>query len=907
MASTSRPKGRTSILAAVCQALGLPRGTLEGTLRVSANVTTTREGAKGHVRLGLRKGTLGPLGGASLGVSADVDGRALTGSASGLVEGLGGFGATWDTTLDGPPLDLASYEKATGTAEVQVGDVRLALASAALPKSSPIDHLGGHLYARIRLDRDSNQVRIPTITTTVSTDGLALGIAGSNDRIKGIDIVSTDTLDGKSGELSVNARATDTMGDLVETAGSIRLDLDQALREPATALARLLETPLDATVTLPRRQIATWPARVRPDGLTGALGASVRVSGTLHHPTIAGKADLFQLSTNGGFRPVDLHAEGQYEWATRALTLHAAASAAGRQVATGEFLGSVPNGIASWDGRGRIALEDAPLDLLLGMHHMNGGLFGQVNWSRTKDGTGDLGGDIRISNMVTAHESLGTGRILAETTGDVLQASVEFKGGQGTLSLHGTAPLSFQTPFPTLAHDAPIIAKLVTHDFSATALAPFVAGVLTRIDGHVDANVGAEFHPRTDRAGLAWAGGLTGTAAIKDGNVLVDALGLEVRDLSCSVAASAANGATNIAVRDLRGKVRSSKDNLQASADLILQGVELARGTVNLDAKDLPILFRGAPQGRITGKASAKLTRQSDRMLVDIDVPALVANLPQTSTRQVIALGDNPDVSIVQFETPATSENDVMPWRLTINLGNNVSIRRSDVELGISGTPVIELGNKLAMSGSIDLGSGGRVPVLGKVFIVDHGEVFFDTPDPGDPRLDVSASWRAPDDTTVYVDVTGTMQAPNIAVRSDPPLSEAEVYALILGGTNPDSGGTALDASNSGNQSAAAGATALGGSVAAMGVNQLLTNNPLELRVDTTSQSLPRYTAAVRVRENLWFEASEYQQTEYSEGAASDRAVVSGTVDYRFTKRWSLRTEVGTAGGSLDLLWQYRY
>src|SRR5690349_22577179 len=43
--------------------------------------------------------------------------------------------------------------------------------------------------------------------------------------------------------------------------------------------------------------------------------------------------------------------------------------------------------------------------------------------------------------------------------------------------------------------------------------------------------------------------------------------------------------------------------------------------------------------------------------------------------------------------------------------------------------------------------------------------------------------------------------------------------------------------------------TTLFRSVAAMGVNQLLTNNPVQLRVETTSESRPRYTAAVRVRE----------------------------------------------------------
>jgi hypothetical protein len=90
-------------------------------------------------------------------------------------------------------------------------------------------------------------------------------------------------------------------------------------------------------------------------------------------------------------------------------------------------------------------------------------------------------------------------------------------------------------------------------------------------------------------------------------------------------------------------------------------------------------------------------------------------------------------------------------------------------------------------------------------------------------------------------------------------------------------------------------------------LNRLFGQSPVELRVGSTSESKPRYTAAVRIRENLWFEASTYKQTQDASGAASDQSVVSGTIDYRFSRKWSLRTELGTMGGALDLLWQRRY
>jgi hypothetical protein len=387
--------------------------------------------------------------------------------------------------------------------------------------------------------------------------------------------------------------------------------------------------------------------------------------------------------------------------------------------------------------------------------------------------------------------------------------------------------------------------------------------------------------------------------------MFIDVLGLEARDLACTVEAKGEGAETHLAIRDVHGRVRSTNDNVHASADLVLEGTRLVRGSGSLRADALPILVRGAPQGRATGRAVATLSREGETFVVNIELPSLVMQLPQTSGRKVIELGDNPDVSIVQLEK-AVSEAAVAPWRLNVQLGKDVSLRRSDVELGVTGSPVIELGEETLVSGALDLAPGGRIPVLGRQFLIDHGRVVFDTGEPDNPRIEVAASWRVPtSDQVVYVEVTGTLKEGKIALRSDPPLPEPEVFALILGGGSPESEVSSTAPSQTGG--ATGGAMALGGSVAAIGVNQLITNSPVELRVDTAQQSQPRYTAAVRISPNLWFEASEYQQTQNTAGSTATQNVFSGTVDYRFTHRWSLRTEVGTAGGALDLLWQYRY
>ena len=37
---------------------------------------------------------------------------------------------------------------------------------------------------------------------------------------------------------------------------------------------------------------------------------------------------------------------------------------------------------------------------------------------------------------------------------------------------------------------------------------------------------------------------------------------------------------------------------------------------------------------------------------------------------------------------------------------------------------------------------GGRIPALGKAFVIERGLISFDTGDPTDPHLNATASWR---------------------------------------------------------------------------------------------------------------------------------------------------------------------
>ena len=66
----------------------------------------------------------------------------------------------------------------------------------------------------------------------------------------------------------------------------------------------------------------------------------------------------------------------------------------------------------------------------------------------------------------------------------------------------------------------------------------------------------------------------------------------------------------------------------------------------------------------------------------------------------------------------------------------------------------------------------------------------------------------------------------------------------------------------------------------------------------------------MQVSDDVWFEAT-YKTPggghRVEPGASGADKGVSGTVDWRFSRSWSLRSELGTLGAGFDLLWQYRY
>ena len=309
----------------------------------------------------------------------------------------------------------------------------------------------------------------------------------------------------------------------------------------------------------------------------------------------------------------------------------------------------------------------------------------------------------------------------------------------------------------------------------------------------------------------------------------------------------------------------------------------------NAVLRQVPLTLQGLNLGRATGSVSAQLERREnwDRPGLHRGKPYLLVTAmlsdwsmraSASASRSLIDTSANSEIRVLQGVT-ATEAEDGMPYRVYLQLGRNVRFSLADLDLPLSGRVQLDYANETSLYGSIELERGGRVPIFGRVFEVEDGSLRLNPAQPSNPNIDISLSGQSRDGTPVYVSLSGTLKEPLVS----PPL--AQLQELLGGGT----------------------ATALSGGAQALGLTSLLGDN-IQLRVgsDENEQELARYSAAVQIRENLWLEVN-YQRNDTSSFSQQESDAVSGTLDYRFNDAWSLRTEAGTTGGSVDVVWQYRY
>lgn len=907
-------RGRELRIGDLARLVGLPSHYATGTLDFDADVLLARDIERGRLNARLTEGSLGPVPDVTAALNASLESGRLQGDVSVDVKNVATSNARYDIQVPGRVRELASWRDAIGELDADVSQINLGLLSQVLApgKTPPI---AGRLGLALRATRRV-PFALPSFTLAGVTTGLAIqprALHPSAPGLEGVDAQFGLNLSGESGSADASLRLVDARGPLASASVSTTLDLAELVKNPQATLARLPELPLLGKLLVDERQLSEFPRGLLPPFGDGKLRLEGTLTGSASSPVLAGRVKLggFELADPASTRPLDLCATVAWDHSTRRLgssgelflSSAKARTCEGSRVALFSVLAGLPNASpqAHVEGSAVLSLERLPVDAIPGLGQS--GLRGRVSGRASVTQSGPIPA---FSANLTLHEArvfdlpVGDGKLEMRSNEQAVGVTLDLQQTQGSLQATLLAALDYSGLFPTLKAGEAIGLRVAARRADAVMLSPFVKDVLTDLTGTLDADVSARI-TRKEEDAASRAGRIEGSLALHGGSFELTGLGLKLQDVDFSAVAENDAGETRVSVPLLTGHSNQGRRAISVrDARLWLQGLTLARAEGNVDASELPLTLPGIPQATATTRQSiAFLVRRTEReMQANITVPYLVVALPQGAARDLISLDENRSIEILQpIAQPGKRTADGLPWRFAFELGQNVKLTRPDLELPLTGRVEVLLADETEVSGDVDLLAGGRIDVSGKTFVVEAGEVHFDTGDAGNPRIRVTAIYRPPDGSVITADVAGTLKQASLTLSS-PTKDLQQIYATLLGGTSSGQGGDARAAG------AGVGADQL--------LGPLLANTPLrkveirtgsELAADRRSYST--YSAAVPLSEQVWFEGS--YKTLNSQDSREQGSALSGTIDFRFRRNWSLRTEVGTIGTGVDLLWNYRY
>lgn len=803
-----------------------------------------------------------------------LEGRVAAKNALGIV-----VGGTASATLSGAALDLDSWRGVVGTVELQgqldsLEPVRLI---ANIPQLQSVD---GQAHAKLTAQRLTAN-GYPSVSAELDVQRLGGEISvedGEPIVVVGHRIYANATLDSERNVLYTSALLEDATGPLLRINGQLPVETNDGL-----ALAG--RAPLLVNGTLEQRELGALPYFRSP--VSGQLGGQLTVYGTLEAPEARAHLRVVDLTAAAldDRLPLSLQTSAHYALPSGSLSAEVLGVSGNQSVVLGRAEGTFLPDAPSFRGQARLALDAFPLSVVtpLAALELGGDVTGIVELSDSPTPSVDV--QLEVDDLTSAGNALGRG---------ILQARAELGRGRARFELeHATQGMDVLVEatsnpkyLPTTQHAETLSAHVVARQLNAAAFSPWMSGIVARLNGELDSEVSFDWQKNQDGS---WATRASGLAHLRRGRAYVEGLGLELQDVTLDVVATPLGDRTHVAIDRVQARARSETMNIEGRGQLILDGIVVESGSANALFREVPLTLQGLNLGKATGAVGAQLERKEawdqagpyfgkPYMLVNATLGNWQLRASSSASRSLIDTSAHSEVVVVQGASEE-EHREVIPYRIVLDLGRDTQFSLADLDIPVSGETRIDYTDRAVIAGTLTLKRGGRVPILGHVFEVQSGTLRLNPAQPSNPYIDILLAGRAKDGTPVNVALTGTMQAPIVS----PPLGQ--LNELLGGGA----------------------ATALSGGVQALGLNSLL-GDSVQFRVgsDENNQDLARYSAAVQIRESLWFEVN-YARTETNAFRTDNNNAVSGTLDYRFDDNWSLRTEAGTTGGSVDVVWQYRY
>ncbi len=973
---TGKLAGKNIDLERLSRLFGLNKRT-RGIADIDIALAPTNRGRKGHINVNVKNATVAPMAGiefpgtyasvnatfdhdrASVEASVRIDGQAKPGqnpatACEGTIAEVRVSEA--EGALRGPLLAPSTWAKLTGHARVEAKDTRLDCIAQRLPLALLLTEVAGKLDASISVDRPAGQRFVSVKSLEVKTKGLKIagpqmfGEEKPRWESRSMDVAILGSVDGSSGATSAKLILSDDRV-LAELATTATLDLQTIVDDPRRRWATIAKSPGTMAFMIPRRSVASLKSlpSVFHDKLPpveGDFAVTVTSTGTLEDPSIAARVSTWHLGHVDEQRqpsewslPVDADVVANYKGKKAGLVAQVRRNT--REIASvvgnaevdlnALLLGSdVPPNFDVQTTLTRLPLGRLPYFTARGVNATVSGTIqiGQHGDQRTAKARLSIP-QVRLNDEPTL-ERAGLSLDITPATDDLTAShgtfEVELAGRDGgKINVAGYSGVDWSAIVPHIKEDKAAGLSIQSSDFQLSSLQPVVSTVFSRFGGKLD----GQLNVATTMYGDDTQGHIESNMELTNGVVHIPQIGQELKNAHF-VVRSREQG--SLQFDDIQAEGISGR--IYGSATAKMKGLVFQSSKANFTidkSESLPITFEGVPLGQAYGKLSVEAEKLPREMRVWVKLTDLHLALPASSSRAVQSLEPHPDIivshAIGQKKEPR--REDALAWITTVDLGTT-HIEGMGVDMKLTSpkeSPLrIELRQDARMSGEVQV-VGGTFEVIGKKFEIERGLVRLREEEAGNPYVNITARWDAPEGTRVYVDYAGVLKPiteQKLRFRSDPPLTQQAILAMVLSG---GSSGSTGEASEQGSANATdLAANVVGGEIASTQINAVLSQiaplRGLSTRLGTSDSGRLRTTVMYELGDTVKAEASYEGLPSGSrlEGIQTDVNDPYGTanrteinIDWRFYKNWSLRGSFGFGGvnqqpsSGLDVLWQYRY
>ncbi|MDJ0806054.1 MAG: translocation/assembly module TamB domain-containing protein [Gammaproteobacteria bacterium] len=278
---------------------------------------------------------------------------------------------------------------------------------------------------------------------------------------------------------------------------------------------------------------------------------------------------------------------------------------------------------------------------------------------------------------------------------------------------------------------------------------------------------------------------LEGDARLQGGAVDLPELGLELRELELSLAAS------DFDQVQLEGGVRSGKGRLKLSGLTQLDGEKGFPTELRIEGEKWLAVDIPEAEVQVSPDLVIRYTKERSELNGVVHIPYArirPREMPES------AVSGSPDLIVIESDKQAESKQDSRFYsKLRISFGDRVSFEGMGLRGNLTGNLMVtdEPGRPVTGSGRVGV-LDGTYRAYGQDLKIERGYALFADSPVDNPGLDVRAV-REVEDVTAGLRVTGTLKNPQLSLFSIPAMSESHVLSYLLTGRAPgESGGKSV-------------------------------------------------------------------------------------------------------------------